>query len=45
MFPGLRLDLDALWSLDLARMNTGLRQGLATPEHAAFAAQVASGKR
>jgi len=45
MFPGLWLDLDALWNLDLARMNTGLQQGLATPEHAAFAAQVASGKR
>jgi Uma2 family endonuclease len=45
MFPGLWLDMDALWSLDLARMNTMLQQGLATPEHAAFAAQVASGKR
>lgn len=45
MFPGLWLDMDALWKLDLARMNAGLQQGLATPEHAAFAAQVASGKR
>jgi Uma2 family endonuclease len=45
MFPGLWLDMDALWKLDLARMNTVLQQGLATPEHAAFAAQVASGKR
>jgi Uma2 family endonuclease len=45
IFPGLWLDLDALWNLDLARMNTLLQQGLATPEHAAFAAQVASGKR
>jgi Uma2 family endonuclease len=45
MFPGLWLDMDALWSLDLARMNTVLQQGLATQEHAAFAAQVASGKR
>jgi Uma2 family endonuclease len=44
MFPGLWLDMDALWKLDLARMNTMLQQGLATPEHAAFAAQVASRK-
>ena len=45
MFPGLWLDMDALWSHDLARTNTALQVGLATPEHAAFAAQVASGKR
>jgi Uma2 family endonuclease len=41
-FPGLWLDLAALWDLDLQRMNAVLQQGLATPGHAAFAAQLAS---
>jgi Uma2 family endonuclease len=39
-FPGLWLDTQALWELDLPRMNAVLQQGLATPEHAAFAAQL-----
>jgi Uma2 family endonuclease len=44
-FPGLWLAPDALWALDLARMNNVLQQGLATPEHATFAAELASKKR
>jgi Uma2 family endonuclease len=43
-FPGLWLDMKALWDLDLARMNAVLQQGLATPEHADFAAQLAKHK-
>jgi len=43
-FPGLWLDTKALWDLDLARMNAVLQQGLATPEHADFAAQLAKHK-
>src|ERR1035438_2258847 len=39
-FPGLWLDAAALWDLDLARINAVVQQGLATPEHAAFAAQL-----
>jgi hypothetical protein len=34
------LDIQTLWDLDYARMNEVLQQGLATPEHAAFAAQL-----
>jgi hypothetical protein len=41
-FPGLWLDAAALWDLDLARINAVVQQGLATPEHAAFAAQLAA---
>jgi Uma2 family endonuclease len=44
-FPGLWLDTEALWEGDIPRINATLRQGLATPEHAAFAAQLASRKR
>ena len=44
-FPGLWLDTKALWDLDLQRMNSVLQQGLATSEHAAFAARLASQKR
>jgi Uma2 family endonuclease len=40
-FPGLWLDTGALWSLNLQRMNAVLQQGLATPEHAEFAARLA----
>ena len=40
-FPGLWLDTIALWSLDKARLHAVLRQGLATPEHAAFVARLA----
>ena len=35
-FPGLWLDTESLWDLDLQRMNAVLQRGLATPEHAAF---------
>jgi hypothetical protein len=45
IFPGLWLDTTALRSMDLARMNTVLQLGLATPEHAEFAAQLAARKR
>jgi Uma2 family endonuclease len=41
-FPGLWLDIKSLWDLDLERMNAVLQQGLATPEHAAFAEKLAS---
>lgn len=44
-FPGLWLDTEALWNLDLARMNAVLQQGLTTSEHAEFAAQLAAKKR
>jgi Uma2 family endonuclease len=44
-FPGLWLDTKSLWDLDLQRMNSVLQQGLATPEHAAFAEKLASQKR
>jgi Uma2 family endonuclease len=44
-FPGLWLDAEALWSLDLQRLDAMVRQGLATPEHAEFAARLASAKR
>ncbi len=44
-FPGLWLDPQALWALDLPRMNSVLQQGLATPEHAGFAARLAAAKR
>jgi Uma2 family endonuclease len=44
-FPGLWLDTKALWAVDLQGMNAVLQQGLATPEHAAFVAQLASQKR
>jgi len=40
-FPGLWLDPEALRNLDLARINAVLQQGLATPEHAEFAARLA----
>jgi Uma2 family endonuclease len=43
-FPGLWLDVQALWDLDLAKMNEVLQQGLATPEHAAFVARLAGRK-
>jgi Uma2 family endonuclease len=43
-FPGLWLDTKALWAVDLQGMNAVLQQGLATPEHAAFVAHLASQK-
>jgi Uma2 family endonuclease len=36
VFPGLRLNVNALLQGDLARVVSDLQQGLATPEHAAF---------
>ena len=43
VFPGLWLDPAALLRLDGQRMDEVLRQGLATPEHAAFVARLAAG--
>jgi Uma2 family endonuclease len=42
VFPGLWLDPAALLRLDSARLLEVLRQGLATPEHAAWVAQLAA---
>jgi len=39
-FPGLWLDPQALWKRDVARMLEVLHPGLASPEHAAFAARL-----
>jgi Uma2 family endonuclease len=41
-FPGLWLDAAALLRMDAKRVLEVLRQGLASPEHAAFVAQLAS---
>src|SRR5438034_23129 len=43
VFPGLWLDPVALLQLDSHRVTEVLRQGLATPEHAAFVAKLAAG--
>src|SRR5512135_1864030 len=43
VFPGLWLDPEALFSDDLDRLVETLERGLATPEHAAFAAGLAAG--
>ena len=43
-FPGLWLDPDALLNEDLDRLSEVLEQGLATPEHAAFAAKLAAAR-
>jgi Uma2 family endonuclease len=42
VFPGLWLDPEALYAEDLDRLIEVLEQGLATPEHAAFAARLAA---
>ena len=42
VFPGLWLDPVALLSRDLKRLRQTVEQGVATPEHAAFVAQLAS---
>lgn len=42
VFPGLWLDPAALLRRDAARIREVLRQGLATPEHAAFVARLAA---
>ena len=39
-FPGLWLDLNALVTRDMVRVANVLQQGLASPEHAAFVAQL-----
>jgi Uma2 family endonuclease len=44
-FPGLWLDTKAVWDLDRQRRNVVLEQGLATPEHAEFAASLAARRR
>jgi hypothetical protein len=44
-FPGLWLDVQALWDLDFARMNELLQQGLAAPEHGAFLERLRPGVR
>ena len=45
VFPGLWLDLEQLWKGDFAGMAETVRQGTATPEHAAFVRQLAERKR
>ena len=40
VFPGLQLDVNAMLNGDLARVLTVLQQGLGTPEHQAFVAQL-----
>ena len=45
VFPGLWLDPEALIALNGRRVLEVLRQGLATPEHAAFAATLAARRR
>jgi hypothetical protein len=42
-FPGLWLDSAALFDNSLPRLFATLQRGLATPEHAAFAARALSG--
>lgn len=42
VFPGLWLPVDALWAGDLAGMIAVLQQGLSSPEHAAFVADLQS---
>jgi hypothetical protein len=44
VFPGLWLDPEALYAGDLDRLVRVLEQGLATPEHAAFAARLAAAR-
>ena len=43
-FSGLWLDPAALWKLDQARLFAVLQKGLATPEHSAFVARLASSR-
>jgi Uma2 family endonuclease len=44
VFPGLWLDSASLLNGDLAQVHAVLRQGLATPDHAAFVAKLAAAK-
>ncbi len=41
VFPGLQLDVDALLDGDMVKVLAVLQQGIQTPEHAAFVAQLA----
>ncbi|MBL8233012.1 MAG: Uma2 family endonuclease [Bryobacterales bacterium] len=41
-FPGLWLDVDALYKSDVKRLLTVVQQGVASPEHAAFTSLLAS---
>jgi Uma2 family endonuclease len=41
-FPGLWIDSEALWTDDPARLQATLQHGLATPEHAEFARELAA---
>ena len=40
VFPGLWLPVDALWQGDLAAMLRTLQEGLVSPEHAAYVADL-----
>jgi Putative restriction endonuclease len=42
VFPGLWLHSVAFWANDLARLLAALQQGIATPEHGAFVAELAN---
>jgi Uma2 family endonuclease len=44
IFPGLWLDSQALYDEDLVRLVAVLNEGLATPQHAAFVAQLAEAR-
>jgi hypothetical protein len=44
VFPGLWLDVPALLGHDAEKLYSALDQGMATPEYAAFAAQVKAAK-
>lgn len=43
--PGLWLEDDALWRIDLPRLFAVVQEGLATPGHAAFVARLAAARR
>jgi Uma2 family endonuclease len=45
VFPGLWLDAESLFAEDRHRLIEVLKQGLATPEHAAFVARLAKARR
>jgi Uma2 family endonuclease len=45
IFPGFWLDPDAFLNRDSKRLRAALRQGLASPEHAAFVAKLANSRR
>ena len=45
VFPGLWLDVPALFRLDVRQVMTTLQHGLETPKHAAFAQQLQARRR